>query len=132
MMVSPSGSRRTGILCIPGLPIRGARRCSRRWSKGNRRRAPWPAPQSWPARHSRATQICPSYRAGRLAGWLTTNEILIAEGLDPVEGGDTLMQPLNMGPVDGSDMTGAAPDGAGKPTEQVSPDNGPDDAAPGV
>jgi len=74
-----------------------------------------------------------AYRVGRLSGWLTTNEIRLAEGLDPVEGGDVLMQPLNMGPVDGSDMTGEAPDGAGKKSEFVSPDNGPDeDAAPGV
>jgi HK97 family phage portal protein len=60
-----------------------------------------------------------SYRVGRLSGWLTTNEIRIAEGLDPVDGGDTLMQPLNMGPVDGSDMTGQAPDGAGQPSDTV-------------
>lgn len=75
-----------------------------------------------------------AYRVGRLSGWLTTNEIRLAEGLDPKDGGDTLMQPLNMGPVDGSDMTGVAPDGAGKPTETVSPDAGPDspDAAPGA
>jgi HK97 family phage portal protein len=60
-----------------------------------------------------------AYRVGRLSGWLTTNEIRIAEGLDPVDGGDTLMQPLNMGPVDGSDMTGQAPDGAGQPSDTV-------------
>jgi HK97 family phage portal protein len=70
-----------------------------------------------------------NYRVGRLSGWLTTNEIRRAENMDPVEGGDVLMQPLNMGPVDGSDMTGQPADGAGKPSEGVSPDAGPDDAA---
>ena len=56
------------------------------------------------------------WRVGKLSGILTTNEIRIAEGLEPMEGGDELFQPLNMGPL-GSDMTGTPPDGAGKPSD---------------
>jgi HK97 family phage portal protein len=51
-----------------------------------------------------------AYRVGKLSGFLSTNEIRAAEGLDPVVGGDTLMQPLNMAPV-GSDMSGSPADG---------------------
>jgi HK97 family phage portal protein len=51
-----------------------------------------------------------AYRVGKLSGFLSTNEIRAAEGLDPVDGGDTLMQPLNMAPV-GSDMSGSPADG---------------------
>ena len=56
-----------------------------------------------------------AYRTGILTGFLKVNEVRIAEGLEPVPGGDVLMQPLNMGPVGGdglgSDMNGVAPDG---------------------
>ncbi len=66
-----------------------------------------------------------AYRIGRLSGWLTTNEIRLAEGLDPVEGGDELMQPLNMGPIDGSDMTGAGGEGGGRPKDGDIPEGAP-------
>lgn len=71
-----------------------------------------------------------AYRVGKLSGWLTTNEIRIPEGLDPVADGDTLMQPLNIGPL-GSDMGGDNP-GGGKPSNKIDVDNQPNDAAPGV
>lgn len=53
-------------------------------------------------------------RIGKLSGLISTNEWREPEGLDAVEGGDELMQPMNMAPL-GSDMTGDAPDGAGRP-----------------
>lgn len=43
-----------------------------------------------------------SYNVGRQAGFLTVNEIRIKEGLPPVDGGDVLLQPLNMTPVGNS------------------------------
>ncbi len=59
------------------------------------------------------------WRVGKLSGILTTNEIRMSEGMDPVEGGDTLMQPLNMAPL-GADMTGVGDPGAGHPSDDVS------------
>jgi HK97 family phage portal protein len=59
------------------------------------------------------------YRIGKLSGIDTTNEIRMAEGKDPVEGGDELMEPTNMAPH-GSDVNGTAPDGAGNPPDDVS------------
>lgn len=38
-----------------------------------------------------------AYRVGREAGFLSPNEIRAFEGLGPIEGGDTYVQPLNMG-----------------------------------
>ncbi len=40
-----------------------------------------------------------SYSVGRNGGWLTVNEIRGFENMNPVEGGDILLQPLNMSPV---------------------------------
>ena len=40
-----------------------------------------------------------SYNTGRMAGFLTVNEIRVREGLPKVDGGDVLLQPLNMAPV---------------------------------
>ena len=57
------------------------------------------------------------YNAGRigvLSGVLTPNEFRASEGLSPKEGGDNLMVPANTAAL-GSDMTGTAPDGAGRP-----------------
>ena len=57
------------------------------------------------------------YNAGRigvLSGVLTPNEFRASEGLAPKEGGDNLMVPANTAAL-GSDMTGTAPDGAGRP-----------------
>jgi HK97 family phage portal protein len=40
-----------------------------------------------------------SYNVGRQAGFLTVNEVRAKEGLPLVDGGDTLLRPLNMVPV---------------------------------
>ncbi len=62
-----------------------------------------------------------NYRLG-IQGWLTTNEIRDAEGLDPVPDGDKVFRPVNMAPLDseifeandlGSEASGSAPAGAG-------------------
>ena len=89
-----------------------------------------------------------AYRIGQM-GWLTVNEIRLAEGLNPVEGGDEIMRPVNMAPLNsdvflglaqptindpnnpapapgvGSEVTGAGAEGGGRP-----PDDGGDPAAP--
>ena len=53
-------------------------------------------------------------RIGLLSGFLSPNEVRAGEGLAPVEGGDEVFRPLNMAAL-GSDMSGNAPDGAGRP-----------------
>lgn len=53
-------------------------------------------------------------RIGLLSGFLSPNEVRAGEGLPPVEGGDEVWRPLNMAAL-GSDATGTAPDGAGRP-----------------
>lgn len=53
-------------------------------------------------------------RIGKLSGLTTTNEWRRSERLPPVPDGDVVMQPVNMAAL-GSDMTGTAPDGAGRP-----------------
>jgi HK97 family phage portal protein len=40
-----------------------------------------------------------AYATGRQWGWLSVNEIRALEGLDPVDGGDTYLSPLNMTPI---------------------------------
>lgn len=62
-------------------------------------------------------------RLGVLTGILTPNEVRRSEGLPPVEGGDKLMVPANTAAL-GSDMTGTAPDGAGRPESGNLPDPG--------
>lgn len=47
-----------------------------------------------------------AYVAARTAGWQSVNEIRALEDLSPVPGGDTYIQPLNMGPL-GSDPLAA-------------------------
>lgn len=49
-----------------------------------------------------------------MSGLATPNECRAEEGLPPKEGGDELMFPVNTAAL-GSDMTGTAPDGAGRP-----------------
>lgn len=44
------------------------------------------------------TERYQAYMTGRQAGFLTTNEIRRKENLPPIEGGDVLLQPLNMAP----------------------------------
>lgn len=53
-------------------------------------------------------------RIGKLSGLLKTNEWRRAERLPPEPGGDVLMQPVNMAAL-GSDVSGTAPDDAGRP-----------------
>lgn len=63
---------------------------------------------------------------GRLAvmsGLMTQNEWRRREGLPPVNGGDVLLTPVNLAAV-GSDLTGTAPDGAGRPAGDNLPDPG--------
>lgn len=40
-----------------------------------------------------------AYQTGRQGGWLSINDIRKKENLPPVDGGDALLQPLNMTPV---------------------------------
>jgi HK97 family phage portal protein len=55
-------------------------------------------------------------RIGLLSGFISPNEVRAGEGLAPVDGGDEVFRPLNMGAL-GSDATGTAPDGAGRPAQ---------------
>lgn len=55
-------------------------------------------------------------RINVLTGLRTQNEERIADGLPPKEGGDRLMMPVNMA-AEGSNITGEAPDGAGRPKD---------------
>lgn len=88
-----------------------------------------------------------AYRVGILTGFLKPNEARVAEGLEADENGNTLLQPTSMAPMgtlpgegtnahgggaageggQGSDTTGQAPDGAGKPTEDVTASSGASD-----
>jgi len=62
-------------------------------------------------------------RIGILSGMITTNEWRRGERLPPVKGGDEVRAPVNLAAL-GSDMTGTAPDGAGRPAEGHEPDPG--------
>lgn len=70
-----------------------------------------------------------------MSGLRTQNEERITEGDEPVEGADVLLTPVNLAAV-GSDLSGTAPDGAGRPNEGDQPDPGaanqtvPDETAP--
>lgn len=68
-------------------------------------------------------------RIGLLSGFLSPNEVRAGEGLGPVEGGDEVFRPLNMAAL-GSDMTGTAPDGAGRPASGELPADSTSGAAP--
>jgi HK97 family phage portal protein len=62
------------------------------------------------------------YAIGRQWGWLNVNEIRAREGLDPVDGGDMYLRPLNM--VDATDPAGAPsgpPGGGAKPPKGETP-----------
>lgn len=78
--------------------------------------------------------IATRYEANRVAlggaGWMMTNEIRAGEGLEDVEGGDTVLRPVNTVPIDapiqtssagqnppavGSDQTGKKGEGGGRP-----------------
>lgn len=58
-----------------------------------------------------------------MSGLATPNECRKEEGLPPLEGGDTLMFPVNTAAL-GSDVTGTAADGAGRPASGTLPDGG--------
>lgn len=62
-------------------------------------------------------------RINILSGKTTQNEERIADGLAPKEGGDRLMMPTNMA-AEGSNVTGQAPDGAGRPKSGTVGDGG--------
>lgn len=64
-----------------------------------------------------------TYQIGKIAGILTTNEIRRWENLPPVDGGDTLLQPLNMAPSGGSGTAAAKTD---PPIEGEGEDEGED------
>lgn len=55
-----------------------------------------------------------AHRIGILTGFKKINEARIEEGMNPDPDGNKLLQPLNLAPL-GSDMTGHAADGAGRP-----------------
>jgi hypothetical protein len=57
-----------------------------------------------------------NYRVGILSGWMSPNEARRAENMPPVDGGNQVMFPTNMAAI-GSNFTGTAPDGAGRPTD---------------
>jgi HK97 family phage portal protein len=63
-------------------------------------------------------------RIGILSGMISTNEWRRPERLPPVPGGDEIRAPVNLAAL-GSDMTGQAPDGAGRPPHGQAP-------APGI
>lgn len=65
-----------------------------------------------------------NYRAAVTSGLMTPNECRALEGLPAMEGGDKLMFPVNVAAL-GSDATGTAPDGAGRPADGSLPDPGP-------
>jgi HK97 family phage portal protein len=62
-------------------------------------------------------------RLGVLSGVITQNEGRADEGRMPIAGGDVLLVPSNTA-AQGSDATGTAPDGAGKPAGDNLPDPG--------
>jgi HK97 family phage portal protein len=67
-------------------------------------------------------------RIGKLSGLITTNEWRRGERLKPDPNGNVIMQPVNMAAL-GSDMSGQAPDDAGRPKAGNMPGGGPDTAA---
>jgi HK97 family phage portal protein len=58
-----------------------------------------------------------------MSGLATQNECRAEEGLPPMPGADVLLTPVNLAAV-GSDVTGTAPDGAGRPADGNLPDPG--------
>lgn len=56
-------------------------------------------------------------RLGVMSGLMSPNEWRLSEHLAPVDGGDQVLAPVNLAAL-GSDLTGTAPDGAGRPPKQ--------------
>jgi len=73
-------------------------------------------------RASESTRIN-NQRLKVMSGLATQNECRAEEGLSPVDGGNVLLRPVNLA-ASGSDMTGTAPDGAGRPPSGQLPDPG--------
>ena len=48
-----------------------------------------------------------AYKSAREASWMSVNEIRALEDMEPMDGGDEYIQPLNYGPL-GSDPTGGS------------------------
>lgn len=69
-------------------------------------------------------------RIGTLSGMTSPNEWRRGERLPPVPGGDQVRAPVNLAAL-GSDSTGTAPDGAGRPAAGHEPDPGVPTAAGG-
>jgi HK97 family phage portal protein len=71
-----------------------------------------------------------AYAQGRQNGWLSANDIRIRENMDPVEGGDVYLVPLNMVPADQAGMARnvppTAPAPAARSIERRAQDSGPD------
>jgi HK97 family phage portal protein len=73
-------------------------------------------------RADEATRIN-NYRLQVMSGLKTQNECRALEGDPPMEGGNVLLRPVNLA-SSGSDMSGTAPDGAGRPPDGQLPDPG--------
>lgn len=52
-----------------------------------------------------------AYQLGRQGGWLSVNEIRRLENMNPIEGGDTFLEPLNMQDAANGDAGDAGDDG---------------------
>lgn len=71
-----------------------------------------------------------AHNLGLNGGWLTRNEVRREEGLKPIEGGDTALEPLNMAPAGSRDQATQEPPQQDQPKEpqgQVPPPEPPDD-----
>jgi HK97 family phage portal protein len=73
-------------------------------------------------RAAEATRIN-NQRLAIMSGIKTQNECRAENGYPAMEGGDVLLTPVNLAAV-GSDMSGTAPDGAGRPNDGQLPDPG--------
>lgn len=62
-----------------------------------------------------------AYNVGRLGGWLSVNDIREAENMNPVDGGDEYLRPLNMAPL------GSEPEGDAAATDDTNLTNEGDD-----
>jgi HK97 family phage portal protein len=71
---------------------------------------------------SEATRVN-NQRLKVMSGLSTQNECRAQNGDPPLPGGDVLLTPVNLA-SSGSDMTGTAPDGAGRPAAGAPPDPG--------
>ncbi len=61
-----------------------------------------------------------AYAIARQWGWLSVNDIRRLENQDPVDGGDTYLQPLNMAPA-GTDPSKDGPNDPGSPDQPAQP-----------